>query len=192
MRRAAPFFGAQTCLFFKIFEKSGLKPPVWRSSFRNPHSSDCRRVQYRWHPLHDQEVIICGSRREANGLVHHCRRICDPVGSACLQIPAWMFDAAQCSVSRLESVPRVSLVALVQLRQLLMDTIIASPIAGGTDATRPPTVRDSNGIVSTTLGAAGMEGSTKRDETDRAPVARRIARKSRHKAEHTRATGEER
>ena len=36
-----------------------------RSSFRNPHSSDCRRVEYPWHPLHDQEVIICGSRREA-------------------------------------------------------------------------------------------------------------------------------
>ena len=32
MRRAAPFFGAQTCLFFKIFEKSGL---AGTSQYRN-------------------------------------------------------------------------------------------------------------------------------------------------------------
>ena len=124
-----------------------LTPRVSRSSFRNPHSSDCRRVEYPWHPLHDQEVIICGSRREANGLVHHCRRISDLVGSACLQIPAWMFDPVQCSVSRLESVPRVSWVSLVQLRQLLVDTIVASPVRGGTDATTPTTIRDSGATV---------------------------------------------
>src|SRR5437867_3789312 len=120
-----------------------------RSFFRNPHSTDCRRVEYPWHPLHGQEVIICGSRREANGLVHHCRRVSDPVGSASLQIPAWMLDPVQCSAARLESVPRVSFIALVQLRQLLMDTIVASPITGGTDATGPTTARDPDGTVST-------------------------------------------
>ena len=162
-----------------------------RSSFRNPHSSDCRRVEYPWHPLHDQEVIICGSRREANGLVHHCRRISDLVGSACLQIPAWMFDPVQCSVSRLESVPRVSWVSLVQLRQLLVDTIVASPVRGGTDATTPTTIRDSNGTISTTAGGAGVEDPTHRDETERAVAADRITRRSR-RGENLTDTGEER
>ena len=165
---------------------------VYRSSFRNPHSSDCRRVEYPWHPLHDQEVIICGSRREANGLVHHCRRISDLVGSACLQIPAWMFDPVQCSVSRLESVPRVSWVSLVQLRQLLVDTIVASPVRGGTDATTPTTIRDSNGTISTTAGAAGVEDPTHQDETERALAADRITRRSRRGENHTTDTGEER
>src|SRR2546428_203852 len=102
-----------------------------------------------------------------------------------------MFDPVQCSVARLESVPRVSFVSLVQLRQLLVDTIVASPIAGGTDATTSKTIRDSNGTVSSTAGAARMEGPTNRDKTDRALVTQRITRTSRGE-DHSKDNGEER
>src|SRR5438093_13787872 len=101
-----------------------------------------------------------------------------------------MFDPVQCSVSRLESVPRVSWVSLVQLRQLLVDTIVASPARGGTDATTPTTIRDSNGTIPTTAGAAGLEVPTHPDETERALAADPIPRRSRRGQNHTTDTGD--
>jgi hypothetical protein len=93
---------------------------VSRSSFHNPHSTEHRRVEYAWHRLHGQElVVVCGSRGGPAGPVFHCRLNSESPGSLCIQIPAWMFDRVRCSTTRLESLPRVSWAALLDLRQLL-------------------------------------------------------------------------
>ena len=60
--------------------------------------SDVRRVQYQWHPLCGEEVVVVGKvggRRNA----YRCRRR-DARRGISLEIPLWMFDPVLCSQMR--------------------------------------------------------------------------------------------
>jgi hypothetical protein len=87
------------------------------------HKLNLRRVLYPWHPCCGVELPLCGSRRRSGILVLVCRT---DVSRAPLEVPAWMFDAAPCSRTRLGPIPHVSLEALLALQRLLH-----------TDRTRP-------------------------------------------------------
>jgi hypothetical protein len=75
-------------------------------------------VEYPWHPLFGQDVLIKGEKRGPGAHVLRCHVPGDERRD-CLHIPIWMFDAATCTRMRLEPQPYVGLEALDELRAVL-------------------------------------------------------------------------
>ena len=94
-------------------------------------------MEYAWHPLCGQPLIVHGQRNTPSGVVLHCRKTSEPEGAVCSQIPEWMFDRAICSALTLENAPRASWEALLGLKQLLEDSFAASANTGGSDEAIP-------------------------------------------------------
>jgi hypothetical protein len=72
------------------------------------------RICYRHHPFFDQEVQILRTIRQSEPSV--IIQLADDVRIA---IPRWMLDAAFCATLPHEPSPRVSLQALMELRNLV-------------------------------------------------------------------------
>jgi hypothetical protein len=84
-----------------------------------------RRVQYRWHPFHGQELLVCGERRTASLIVLRCLVVGDERRD-CMHIPAWMFDAPTCNLMTLADAPRASLTSLLALRHLVDESCLTA------------------------------------------------------------------
>jgi hypothetical protein len=78
------------------------------------------RVHYAWHPQHEQDVIVHGSKKGKKSVLR-CQ-VDDDDKRDHSEIPAWMFDQARCSGMWCSSTPRVSWEGLLELRRLLDDT----------------------------------------------------------------------
>ncbi|OQB80127.1 MAG: hypothetical protein BWX88_04656 [Planctomycetes bacterium ADurb.Bin126] len=85
---------------------------------RNTSNSELRQVQYAWHPLHGQHVIVCLEQVRRSVPVAHCR-LPGREDRSSLEIPQWMFDRATCAAMRWEQEPRVSWQTLADLKNLL-------------------------------------------------------------------------
>jgi hypothetical protein len=116
------------------------------------HKTETRRVLYRWHPLYERELIICG-RCNRHGAVMFICKSDDGALAAPLEVPAWMFDSAECC--RLTAAPcaRVDVPALFALQALLRqvgartDDVVEAQqhftTSGGFDAHQPQCIPNS-------------------------------------------------
>jgi hypothetical protein len=78
-------------------------------------------MEYPWHPLYGQEVLISGDlhRPTAKGFKCHVE---EDQKDKCIFIPAWKFDRLVCSKMNVLQSPRVSVQALMELKRLLEET----------------------------------------------------------------------
>jgi hypothetical protein len=84
----------------------------------NTHKIGTRRLLYPWHPLFCKELSVSGQRTRRGVVMVVCRDDEGPDG-AVLEIPTWMFDAAECCRFESASSARVDVSALRALRELL-------------------------------------------------------------------------
>jgi hypothetical protein len=140
------------------------------TSKHKTHKTECLRVQYPWHPLYTQTVIIRHKRLRRGRPTAACVPENDPE-RASLEIPEWMFDRALCSQMRVKEQPWVCWKALAELTFLLQQTGCVSTwstvkhqhrsfgMQGGPDASPRsiPSARTTE-PVSSTPKATPMEG----------------------------------
>jgi len=100
---------------------------------RNTHINDVGEVRYPYHPWHGRRVLVQAVRIRNGPLVFQCRTD-DDRGFPVLEIPGWMFDAAECCRIAVSSGIIVCCEALRQLRALLAEAQQSSCIPGGADA----------------------------------------------------------
>jgi hypothetical protein len=86
----------------------------------NTHKTERRRLEYKWHPLFREELLVCGERRTSKLVVLRCLRPGDEQRD-CTHIPLWMFDRTGCALMQAKEEPSVSLAALVEARRLLAE-----------------------------------------------------------------------
>jgi hypothetical protein len=99
--------------------------PGCTTAVYDTHKTEKRRLQYRWHPLHGQQVTVCGVKdRSGRGRMLRCQRG-DNASRYCQEIPVWMFDGAFCAQMRLRSTPQVSWASLLELKWLLAQVLLA-------------------------------------------------------------------
>jgi hypothetical protein len=125
-------------------------------------------VEYRWHPLHGQQVrVVRRTGRAGNEVVH-----VEVSGELARELPAWMLDPSICCGMRLGS-PEVSIKALVELRSVLSASSVvpssfvnSSKVEDGSNETTTSTVPKTNdtaaGGCANVLTAGGdTRGSSK-------------------------------
>lgn len=127
-------------------------------------------VEYRWHPLHGQQVrVVRRTGRAGNEVVH-----VEVSGELARELPAWMLDASSCRGMILGS-PELSINALVELRSVLSGRSVvpdafsfvnSSEVEDGSNETTTSTVPKTNGtaagLCATMLTAGGnTRGSSK-------------------------------
>lgn len=89
-------------------------------------NNDQRQVQYPWHPLYGQTLIVYRELTRLRVASAYCRL----PGEEARRVPAipqWMFDRAVCSLMRLEPQPRVCWQALADVRELLNAAAAITP-----------------------------------------------------------------
>jgi hypothetical protein len=87
--------------------------------FANTHRTVCRELLYRLHPWFGRDVFIHAVIDKADGVVFRCT-LDGLKAERGLEIPAWMFDRAECAAgARFSTDPFVSLEALGALSALL-------------------------------------------------------------------------
>jgi hypothetical protein len=85
---------------------------------QNTHKTAFRRITYRWHPWHGQQVLVRGEARRGGAAVLKCVRD-ELKGFPTLEIPEWMFDSHLCGQMKPVELPRVDCAALLALKHLL-------------------------------------------------------------------------
>jgi hypothetical protein len=112
---------------------------------RNAHRIEDREVLYRWHPWFGRVVRVDGVIEKDGGDVFRC---CagGELSSRSLELPAWMFDRATCTLTRSTRAPAADLAALSALRRLLNDlgrrpadvaAISNAPVSGAASCVTP-------------------------------------------------------
>ena len=76
-----------------------------RSSDPSDHKTDVRRVEYPWHPLYGQDVMVRGQKAGSRGVLR-CQVHGDETRDN-REIPMWMFDAVVCARMLPTSPPQV-------------------------------------------------------------------------------------
>ena len=157
-----------------------------RSSDHSDQKTVVRRVQYPWHPLYGQDVIVRETR--ASRRVLRCQ-VDDDETRDNREIPLWMFDAVRCARMVPTSQPQVCWAALLDLRRLLDETRPDEKPAAiedrcpstteGTDATSSGTTwsRPASRPVRTPAPAATLAGPASRHAHDGGGAARPTARR---------------
>ena len=87
---------------------------------RNTHINDVREVRYPFHPWHGRRVLVQAVRIRNGPLVFQCRTD-DERGFPVLEIPRWMFDAAECATMRTGELPYVNCEALRALKSTMTE-----------------------------------------------------------------------
>ena len=85
---------------------------------RNAHGTDIREVIYQWHPWRGRQIHVHQAVERAGGIVFRCN-LTGTTSDRLLEIPAWMFDRAVCTMTCLEAASRVDIGALSALSRLL-------------------------------------------------------------------------
>jgi len=83
------------------------------------HETEKRIVQYAWHPLRGQELLVAIFSKHSSPIAR-CL-IPSELHRPALEMLAWILDAVRCAQMSLASEPRVSWHALPELRQLLRE-----------------------------------------------------------------------
>lgn len=135
---------------------------------RNTHINDVREVRYPFHPWHGRRVCVQAVRRRNGPLVFQCRTD-DDRGFPVLEIPQWMFDAAECCRIAVSSGIVVRCEALRHLRALLAEAQQSSWIPGGADAEVVETERRSAESVPSADPESGVAAGS--EPKDREPTS---------------------
>ena len=112
----------------------GEDVPRCTSTGRNAHKTEAQRLEYKWHPLHGQNVIVYGRVDRLTGATFRCQ-LSEDTKRDRLEVPTWMFDGAVCAQMRAVHDPHVTLRALTELKQLLVEAASGGP--GCQDWPRP-------------------------------------------------------
>ena len=83
------------------------------------------QVYYRWHPLHARHVKLCGTEQRATGRVVYV----EAAPGVVTLVAAWMLDPVICAGMQIGA-PRVSVAALVDVHQLLVERGLRASSAG--------------------------------------------------------------
>lgn len=82
---------------------------------------ESRTLCYPWHPWYGKSILTRragGARFES---AYHCKLPESPPDVMLVELPKWMFDSAECSTMRLAECPRVDVLALRSVAQLILD-----------------------------------------------------------------------
>ena len=90
------------------------------TSQHKAHNPDVRRVCYRWHPWHGQEVVVVAEITRGGAQLCRCLPA-DGGASRSQDLPRWMLDQAYCATLTVVERPQISWRALVALQDLLAD-----------------------------------------------------------------------
>lgn len=143
---------------------------------RNTHINDVREVRYPFHPWHGRCVLVQAVRLRNGPVVFQCRTD-DDRGFPVLEIPQWMFDAAECCRIAVSSRIVVRCEALRHLRVLLAEAQQSSWIPGGADAEVVETERRSAESVPSADPESGVAaGSEPKDRESTSANAERTRR----------------
>ena len=145
-------------------------PAVGRIKQHSAYRLGFAVVEYRWHPLHGQQVrVVRRTGRGGNEVVH-----VEVIGDLVREVPGWMLDASICRGMILGS-PELSITALVELRSALSarsvvptaaSCVNSSEVEDGSNETTTSTIPKTNGtaagVCATILTAGGnTRGSSK-------------------------------
>src|SRR5258707_4600852 len=90
---------------------------------QKPHiiAFEPRQLYYPWHPWHGRSVLT----RKAGGahadVAYFCKLPEAPLDAMLVEVPRWMFDAAQCATTRLEQQPQVDCATLRTLKSTIAE-----------------------------------------------------------------------
>ena len=119
-------------LNLSLVEPRGYRPPApaacsratsvaascCTTGVRNTHKTAFREIAYRWHPWHEQRVLVCCEARRGGVVVLQCVR--DEIKEfPKLEIPEWMVDVRACGRMKRAEFPHVDCAALLALKHLL-------------------------------------------------------------------------
>jgi hypothetical protein len=125
---------------------------------QNTHKIEEREVLYRWHPWFGRVVRVDAVIEKGGGFVCRCCTAGEP-SSRCLELPAWMFDRAACTLTRSDEEPIAELAALHGLRVLLSDIVHGpassnAPVLGATSGSHDQNRRASHATRSRASSSA--------------------------------------
>jgi hypothetical protein len=115
--------------------------PCDTSTDQNDHKTDIRRVQYPWHSLFGRDVVVRGSKAGRTGVLR-CQ-VDDDDKRDNREMPTWMFDQVVCGRMYHSSQPHVSWRALIELRQLLHNSVRMN-VRENVENESPPTTEGTN------------------------------------------------
>lgn len=98
-----------------------------------------RRLHYRWHPWYGQDILTrkAGGARSASA--YFCRLPNTPASSKLVEIPRWMFDAAECATMRAAEQPHVDCEALRVLKNTMRElSVSGTESSSGTESMLKP------------------------------------------------------
>ena len=104
-----------------LSRETGASAPSDTTRRHTAHNSELRRVEYPWHPLFGQELLIEREIGPAGRRVFCCRVPGQQERRYGFQIPRWMFDRATCALMRPEPRGRVDWAILTAARTLLQE-----------------------------------------------------------------------
>ena len=139
------------------------------------HNREFLELHYPWHPLHGRRILVRGRRKWGK---HTAVRFTveDEPQRVWTELPVWMFDRAVCSRMRLTDRPRVHWKALVELRQLLDETVCAPPLARVQDQHRCSNVEGGADEGDTSISSSGAT-SVFRSKQSSPPVEQSCGRR---------------
>ena len=118
------------------------------------HNREFLELHYPWHPLHGRGILVRGRRKWGKHTAVRFK-VEDEPQRVWTELPVWMFDRAVCSRMRLTDRPRVHWKALVELRQLLDETVCAPPLARVQDQHRCSNVEGGADEGDTSISSSG-------------------------------------
>ncbi len=80
-----------------------------------------RRLCYPWHPWHGCTILTRPAGGARADVTYFCKLPEAPVDAMLVEIPRWMFDAAQCAGMRCEEVPHVDCATMRALKRTIAE-----------------------------------------------------------------------
>jgi len=101
-------------------------------------SFECRKLQYRWHPWYGCDVLTRKAGGENAATAYFCKLPEMGDDAALIELPKWMFDAAQCATMRIEDRAYADFEALRLLKTTIADLCASKgPAVGATTVPVP-------------------------------------------------------
>lgn len=117
-----------------------------------------KQLCYPWHPWYDLTVLTRKAGGSHADVAYFCKLPEAPLHAMLVEIPQWMFDAAQCATMRLaEVLPHVDCATLRALRSMIAERCVSTEVevvqpllsrqAGHGDTNGTDSKRTSNGTT---------------------------------------------
>ena|SRR5258708_32690542 len=88
-------------------------------------SFEPRQVSYPWHRWYAQTILTRRAGGAHADVAYFCKLPDAPLDAMLVEIPKWMFDAAQCELMRLVEDPRVDCVTLRALKSAISEQAVS-------------------------------------------------------------------